>query len=502
MFETELPYDKQHLRLQLPDANVAGVLEGRQNSFTPTGTPGELVESALDAPIGSPALEDLCRGKRDIVIISSDHTRPVPSRVTMPILLRRIHGAAPEARVRILVATGMHRPSTHEELVAKYGERIVADEEIVMHVATDDGAMVKIGALPSGGECIINRIAAEADLLLAEGFIEPHFFAGFSGSRKSVLPGVASYKTIMYNHNGQFVHDERSRAGVLEGNRVHDDMMAAAEMAGLAFILNVVLDGEHHVIGAFAGDIHAAHEAVNVVLDGDHRIIGAFAGDIRAAHEAGCDFVRGLAGVRAVECDVAITTHGGYPLDQNIYQAVKGMTAAEATLGEGCVIIAVAGSADGHGGEGFFRNIAEHDPAAFERSCIDRPKDQTLPDQWTAQIFARIRLRFCARARRRARRGLRRCHHHQRRLPARPEHLPGRQGHDRRRGDARRRWRHHRGRGLCRRPWWRGLLQEHRGARPRRVRALLHRPSQGPDVARPVDRPDLRAHPRPLRSSS
>ena len=365
MFDIDLPYDRGRMHLSLPDESVVGVLAGRQGDFTPDAGQEELVERALDTPYDSPTLEQLCQGKRDIVIISSDHTRPVPSRVTMPILLRRIHGAAPEARVRILVATGMHRPSTHEELVAKYGERIVADEEIVMHVATDDGAMVKIGALPSGGECIINRIAAEADLLLAEGFIEPHFFAGFSGSRKSVLPGVASYKTIMYNHNGQFVHDEHSRAGVLEGNRVHDDMMAAAQMAGLAFILNVVLDG-------------------------DHRIIGAFAGDIRAAHEAGCDFVRGLAGVRAVECDVAITTNGGYPLDQNIYQAVKGMTAAEATLGEGGVIIAVAGCADGHGGEGFFRNIAEHDPAAFERSCIDRPKDQTLPDQWTAQIFARI----------------------------------------------------------------------------------------------------------------
>ena len=283
----------------------------------------------------------------------------------MPILLRRVHAAAHEARVRILVATGMHRASTHEELVDKYGERIVAEEEIVMHVATDDAAMVEVGTLSSGGACIINRIAAEADLLVAEGFIEPHFFAGFSGSRMSVLPGDASYKTIMYNHKGQFVHDARSHAGVLEGNRVHADMMAAAEMAGLAFILNVVLDGKHRVISAFAGDIHAAHEA-------------------------GCSFVRELAGVRAVDCDVAITTNGGYPLDQNIHQAVKGMTAAEATLGDGGVIIAVTGCAGGHGGEGFFDSIAGSDPAEFEQACIDRPKDQTLPDQWTAQIFARI----------------------------------------------------------------------------------------------------------------
>ena len=181
MFEIDLPYDRRRMHLSLPDESVVGVLAGRQGDFTPDAEQEELVERALDAPIGSPALEDLCQGKRDIVIISSDHTRPVPSRVTMPVLLRHIHAAAPEARVRILVATGMHRASTHEELVDKYGERIVTEEEVVMHVATDDEAMVAIGTLPSGGECIINRIAAEADLLLAEGFIEPHFFAGFSG---------------------------------------------------------------------------------------------------------------------------------------------------------------------------------------------------------------------------------------------------------------------------------------------------------------------------------
>ena len=347
MFETELPYDHKTMTIRLEDKNFAGLMQGHQNDFKPSESQEQLVEDSLDNPYGSPKLEELCAGKRDIVIISSDHTRPVPSRVTMPILLRRIHAAAPEARVRILVATGMHRPSTHEELVNKYGEDIVANEEIVMHVATDDSMMEKIGTLPSGGECIINKVAA------------------VSGSRKSVLPGVASYKTIMYNHNGQFVNDSHSRAGNLCHNHISEDMFAAAEMAHLAFVLNVVLNGKHEVIGSFAGDIHEAHEA-------------------------GCDFVRKLAGVEPVACDIAVTTNGGYPLDQNIYQAVKGMCAAEATLPEGGVIIDVAGCADGHGGEGLYHNIADNDPAEFERACIDRPKDETLPDQWTSQIFARI----------------------------------------------------------------------------------------------------------------
>ena len=158
MFECELPFDHKTLHLELEDKSFAGVMEGHQNEFKTTKSQEELVEESLANPYGSPSLEELCAGKKDIVIISSDHTRPVPSRVTMPILLHHIHSAAPEARVRILVATGMHRPSTHEELVNKYGEEIVANEEIVMHVATDDSMMKKIGTLPSGGECIIKDV--------------------------------------------------------------------------------------------------------------------------------------------------------------------------------------------------------------------------------------------------------------------------------------------------------------------------------------------------------
>lgn len=132
-------------------------------------------------------------------------------KIITPILLKRIRSLSPGARIRILVATGFHRESTHEEHVDKYGEDIVKNEEIVMHVSTDDSYMVKIGQLPSGGDCIINKVAAEAELLVSEGFIEEHFFAGFSGGRKSVLPGIASYKTIMANHSGEFINDKMSR---------------------------------------------------------------------------------------------------------------------------------------------------------------------------------------------------------------------------------------------------------------------------------------------------
>ncbi|WP_100489363.1 nickel-dependent lactate racemase [Sporolactobacillus pectinivorans] len=366
MVSIKLPYDKTTLEANLPDRNFAGKLVSQAATYRTTRSENEIVEDSLNHPIGSVPLEELARGKKDIVLISSDHTRPVPSHIITPILLRRLRQAAPGARIRILVATGFHRPSTHEELVNKYGQKIVDEEEIVMHISTDDAAMVKIGQLPSGGDCIINRVAAEADLLLSEGFIESHFFAGFSGGRKSVLPGVASYKTIMANHSGEFIDSNKARTGNLHHNPIHKDMVYAARKAKLAFILNVVLDE-------------------------DKKIIGSFAGDMEEAHHAGCQFLQELSSVQKIDCDIAISTNGGYPLDQNIYQAVKGMTAAEATNKEGGTIIMVAGCRDGHGGDGFYHNLADvSDPKEFLERAVHTPRLKTVPDQWTAQILARI----------------------------------------------------------------------------------------------------------------
>lgn len=366
MVEINLPYDKKMITARIPDKNFIGLLESKAEHFSNPYTEKETVEKSLDNPIGSLPLEELAKGKKDIVLISSDHTRPVPSHIITPIILRRIRSVNKTARIRILVATGFHRPSTREELISKYGKEIVENEEIVMHISTDDSSMVKIGQLPSGGDCIINRIAAEADLLLAEGFIESHFFAGFSGGRKSVLPGIASYKTIMANHSGEFIDSSNSRTGNLTDNPIHNDMVYAAAKANLAFI-------------------------VNVVLDGDKKIIGSFAGDMVEAHKVGCNFVKEIARVKKIPCDIAVSTNGGFPLDQNIYQAVKGMTAAEATNKNGGVIIMVAGCRDGHGGEGFYENIANvKNPNEFLEAAIHTPRLETVPDQWTSQILARI----------------------------------------------------------------------------------------------------------------
>ena len=366
MVSIKLPYDQKTITANIDDKNFAGKLVSQAATYKATKGEKELVEESLDNPIDSPKLEELAQGKKNIVIISSDHTRPVPSHIITPILLRRLRSVAPDARIRILVATGFHRPSTHEELVNKYGQEIVDNEEIVMHVSTDDSSMVKLGQLPSGGDLIVNKVAAEADLLISEGFIESHFFAGFSGGRKSVLPGVASYKTIMANHSGEFINDKHSRPGSLDHNLIHKDMFYAAQTTGLKFILNVVLDEDKHIIGSFAGDLDNAHRT-------------------------GAHFLEKLSHVDKIESDIAISTNGGYPLDQNIYQAVKGMTAAEATNKEGGVIIIVAGCRDGHGGDGFYHNIADvDDPKEFLEQAINTPRLETVPDQWTSQILARI----------------------------------------------------------------------------------------------------------------
>jgi nickel-dependent lactate racemase len=361
-----LPYDRTKVSVEIDDQNLVGTLVSKVESYRPDKSQQELVKASLDHPIGIFKLEELARGKKNIVIISSDHTRPVPSKIITPILLRRIRAAQPDANIKILVATGFHRPSTHQELVDKYGQESVNHEQIVMHVSMDDAAMVKVGTLPSGGECIVNRTAAEADLVLSQGFIEPHLFAGFSGGRKSVLPGISSYKTIMANHCSEFINSPNTRPGILENNPIHKDMLYAAKAAGLRFIVNVILNGARDIIACFSGDLEAAHVK-------------------------GCEFLASLAAVSKVPCDITVVTNGGYPLDQNIYQAVKGLTSAEATNKEGGVIVMLAGLADGTGGKGFYNNLAQcKTPKEFLDRVSHVDRRHTVPDQWESQVLARI----------------------------------------------------------------------------------------------------------------
>lgn len=366
MPKVELPYGKEKITCEIPEKQMNGVLVSGLNTYDPGKSGQQLVAEAMAAPVGSPRLCELAKGKQKVVVIISDHTRPVPSQVILPPMLREIRQGNPNAEITLLVATGCHRETTAEELRAKLGEEIYAHEKIVVHDCDDTANLVSLGTLPSGGEMTMNRLAYEADLLVAEGFIEPHFFAGFSGGRKSVLPGVAGRESVLANHCAEFIADPRARTGILEGNPIHRDMLWAARQAGLAYI-------------------------VNVVLNEDKQVIHAVAGDCEAAHAAGCAFLLDQCRANPCMADVVISTNGGYPLDQNIYQAVKGMTAAEATVREGGVIIMVARSNDGHGGERFFHQLA--DEADVNRTMalfLSRDRNQTEPDQWQSQIFIRI----------------------------------------------------------------------------------------------------------------
>lgn len=367
MKEVRLPYGKEFIELEVDD-NV-DILVSQAGEFKAEKSEEDLVRDALLNPIGSEKLSDLVKGKEKITIITSDHTRPVPSHITMPILLEEIRSTNPEADITILIATGFHRPTTHEELVNKFGEEIVNNEKIIVHKSGVDEDMVELDRLPSGGRLLLNKHAINTDLLISEGFIEPHFFAGFSGGRKSVLPGVASEKTVLANHCSKFIASDYSRTGILDENPIHKDMAFAAEQAKLAFILNVVIDAEKKIINAFAGD----------------RV---------KAHAEGCDFVRGLSTIEGVNADIAITSNGGYPLDQNVYQSVKSMTAAEAAAADDGIIIEVSRCNDGHGGESFYKTFKEaDDPKDIEDRVLQIPMEETIADQWEIQILARILVR-------------------------------------------------------------------------------------------------------------
>lgn len=368
--EIKLPYSKSGMYVNIPDKNMIKVLQSKAHDFKTKLSESEIVKKALENPIESETLEELVKDKKDVVIITSDHTRPVPSRITLPIILNKIRNSNPDIDIKIIISTGCHRPSTREELVYKMGEEIVDKENIIMHFANDEESMVKVGKLPSGGDLIVNKAIMETDLLIAEGFIEPHFFAGFSGGRKSVLPGVASVKTIMYNHCSEFIDSPYARTGNLKNNPIHEDMLQAAKSVNLAFILNVAIDK-------------------------DKKVIGAFAGNLEKAHEAGCEFVTKLSKVDSVDADIVVSTNGGYPLDQNIYQTVKGMTAAEATCKENGVIIMVSACNDGHGGQSFYDSVASaSSPTEILEKVRKIPKSETIPDQWEFQILARILEKF------------------------------------------------------------------------------------------------------------
>ncbi|KJJ77539.1 nickel-dependent lactate racemase [Clostridium sp. FS41] len=367
--EIEIPYGKSVLSADIPDGRIGAVLTNQLHDYEPPAPADVLVEQALASPIGSLPLCELAKGKENVVILASDHTRPVPSKAIIPAMLQEVRRFNPQVKITILIATGCHRGSTRDELVRKFGREVYEQEHIVIHDCLKD-TMVDYGILPSGAPLCVNRIGAQADLLIAEGFIEPHFFAGFSGGRKSVLPGICAASTVYANHSSGMIDSPYAHSGCLKGNRIHEDMVEGARRVGLCFI-------------------------VNVVCNGNKETVAAFAGNFEQAHLAGVSFLNELCRMQVdEEAGIVITGNGGFPLDQNIYQAVKGISTADIICRRGGVIIMAAASVDGHGGNEFYHTFACGKTAGeILQDILSVPQDKTRPDQWQSQILARAMAR-------------------------------------------------------------------------------------------------------------
>lgn len=360
-----IPYYTSSLPLHVDEKNLKAVLTSRTDSYDAGKTEAELVRDALAHPIGTPRLRELAKGKHTVVIVTSDHTRAVPSKLTLPILLEEIRAGSPDADITILIATGLHRPTTEEEQRRMFGDEIVDHEKIAVNKAFEDNDFEYVCGLPSGAELWVNKLALHCDLLITEGFIEPHFFAGFSGGRKSILPGICNAATVNENHSYKAIASPYAATGVLEHNPIHEDMVYAARKVNVQFIMNVALNAEKKVIAAFAGDLEQAHAE-------------------------GVAFVRSLAQCPSVEGDIVITSNGGYPLDQNLYQSPKAVATAEACCRDGGVIIMCASCCDGMGGTHFEKLIVRGTVDEIDSYLSTIPPKETIPEMWCAQIFSRI----------------------------------------------------------------------------------------------------------------
>ena len=360
-----IPYYTSTLALHVEEENLKAVLTAKMHGFHAEKSQEQLVLDALEHPVDSPRLRTLAEGKRNIVIVTSDHTRAVPSKITLPLLLKEIRSGNPDADITILIATGLHRPTTEEEQRRMFGDEIVDHEKIAINNAFAPEQFVELCTLPSGAVFQVNRLAAECDLLVTEGFVEPHFFAGFSGGRKSILPGICSERTVNENHSYKAVSHPRSNSGMLKDNPIHADMLCAAKAVNVQFIFNVALDGEK-------------------------KIVAAWAGDLEQAHEAGVAFIRQWSQCPVVTGDIVVTSNGGYPLDQNLYQSPKAMATAEACAGEDGVIIMCCSCCDGMGGAHFGQLIQRGTPDEIDRYLSSIPPEKTIPEQWCTQVCVRV----------------------------------------------------------------------------------------------------------------
>jgi nickel-dependent lactate racemase len=325
-----------------------------------------VLRAALREPVAGPPLRERVRPGQTVAISACDGTRPQPRHLMIPAVLAELDGVVRLEDVVILVATGTHRGNDEAELRQMFGDEVVDSVRIVNHDARDPGQLAWMGTYGKDVPVWLNREWAEADVRITTGFVEPHFFAGFSGGPKLVAPGLAALETVLVLHDAARIGDPRATWGVIHGNPVHDDVRAIAEATGVTFALDVVLNRDKDIVAAFGGDLLPMHAAATAAA-------------------------RRMA-MRPVEApfDVVVTTNSGFPLDQNLYQAVKGMSAAYQVVRPGGLIVCAAECRDGFPDHGSYREVLAS--AASPQALFDEisTRDRTVPDQWQVQIQARI----------------------------------------------------------------------------------------------------------------
>ena len=360
----QLAYGKTGLSISVP--TDAHVIEPKH--LEALADEAGAVVAALRNPIGTAPLKDMVKSSDKVSIVISDITRPTPNHKLVPWLLNELNHV-PKENFVIINGLGSHRANTREELIQMLGQDIVDTVKIENHDAFDDGKLIHVGRNTYGSNVYFNKTYVESDFKIVTGFIEPHFFAGFSGGPKGIQPGIAGIKTIIDFHNAEMIGHPNSTWGLLEGNILQDAATQNCLMAKPDFMLNVTLNGTKEITNVFAGDVIQAHRI-------------------------GCEFVKESA-MYAVDqpFDVVITTNSGYPLDQNLYQTVKGMSAASQIVRQGGAIISASECSDGVPNHGNYAKILQmrNNP----QELLDMINDPTFSmfDQWQVQVQAIIQIK-------------------------------------------------------------------------------------------------------------
>ena len=359
---TELQYGKGELVVEIPSSDVTELRTKHEDGLP---NEAEAFREAVRHPIGSAPLEEIIDAGDRVAVVIPDITRPLPSDRLLPWLFEELSHVPPK-NVTIINGTGSHRPNTEEELVAMVGRRVVSNYRIVNHDAHDPDTLAFAGRSPEGRDVYMNREYVEADRRIVLGFIEPHFMAGFSGGYKGVFPAVADIDSIMHYHRATVIGHARSTWGVLEDNPTQSQIRANGSLLPVDFL-------------------------VNVTINRNKEITGYFCGEVLAAHERGCEANKASVMVACErEYPIVVTTNGGYPLDQSLYQAVKGMSAAYQIVSDGGLIIAASRCNDGFPSHGNFRRmLLEHSSPQEMLETIHSPGFSEY-DQWQVQLFAQI----------------------------------------------------------------------------------------------------------------